>query len=324
MRPRLFGTLFYANYLTRALALYRSLEAHVTQPFTLLALCMDDLAAAILSELDLPHIRILRIGELEVRFSELAAVKPTRGIGEYSWTCTPAFMRFMLAEVGAGESVAYLDADLMFFSDPQPVFDEWGGNDILIHEHRYAPQHRHMITTSGTFNVGLVAIRNTPQGVRCLERWYDQCIEICVLDGTRGLCGDQGYLDEWPKLYDRLTVLQHKGAGLAPWNIDQYEIAAQKSDVLVDGTPLVFYHYHAFRWLGAFCGRALVIPSLGYDFTPRQLRLIYRPYVGALATAERSARATRAGSGLPQPRIGSNEKEAWRRWRVFNAGSRSS
>ena len=113
MRPQLFGTLFYANYLTRALALYRSLEAHFVQPFTLVALCMDELAEVILRELDLPHIRILRIGELEARFPELARVKPTRSIGEYSWTCTPALMRYMLAEVGASESVAYLDADLM-------------------------------------------------------------------------------------------------------------------------------------------------------------------------------------------------------------------
>jgi hypothetical protein len=176
-----------------------------------------------------------------------------------------------------------------------------------------------MIPTSGTYNVGLVAIRNTPQGRACLERWYDQCIEICVLDGTRGLCGDQGYLDEWPRLYDGVTILQHKGAGLAPWNVEQYEVAARGSDVLVDGTKLIFFHYHAFRWLAPFLGHVLVIPSLGYDFTPLQLRLIYRPYVAALAAAERSARGTRAGADLPQPRIGADEKAMWRRWRMFSA-----
>ncbi|HWE72077.1 MAG TPA: putative nucleotide-diphospho-sugar transferase [Stellaceae bacterium] len=319
MRPQLFGTLFYANYLTRALALYRSLEECFMRPFTLLALCMDDLAAAILRELDLPHIRILRIGDLEARFPELARVKPSRSIGEYSWTCTPALLRYLLSEVGTGESVAYLDADLMFFSDPQPVFDEWDDNDILIHEHRYAPQHRHMIPTSGTYNVGLVAIRNTPQGRVCLERWYDQCIEICVLDGTRGLCGDQGYLDEWPKLYDRVTVLQHKGAGLAPWNVEQYALSERSLGACVDNAPLIFYHYHAFRWLASFLGRVLVVPSLGYDFTAQQLRLIYRPYVAALAGAERSARATRSGADLPRPRIGADEQAMWRRWRLFSA-----
>jgi Nucleotide-diphospho-sugar transferase len=317
MRPRLFGTLFYANYLTRALALYRSLGTHFAQPFTLLALCMDDLSADILRDLDLPNLRILRIGELEARYPELAVVKPSRSIGEYSWTCTPAFMRFMLTEVGAGEAIAYLDADLMFFSDVQPVFDEWGENDILIHEHRYAPRHRDMIPTSGIFNVGLVAIRHTSQGINCLERWYEQCIALCTLDGTRGLCGDQGYLDEWPALYDRLTILRHKGAGLAPWNLEQYELSRKAGYTYVDGAPLIFYHYHAFRWLGACLGRGLVVPSLGYDFTPSQLQLIYRPYVAALAAAERSVRLTRLGAELPRTRIGSDEKSTWRRWRLF-------
>jgi len=323
MRPRLFGTLFFANYLTRALALYRSLATHFAEPFTLLALCMDELSADILEELNLPNLRILRIGELEACYPELARVKPSRSIGEYSWTCTPALMRFMLTQVGTGASIAYLDADLMFFSDVQPVFDEWGANDILIHEHRYAPQHRHMIRTSGTFNVGLVAIRHTPQGARCLARWYEQCIAVCVLDGTRGLCGDQGYLDEWPALYDRLTVSQHKGAGLAPWNIEQYELSNQGDGTYVDGVPLIFYHYHAFRWLGARLGHALVLPSLGYDFTAQQLRLIYSPYVAALAEAERSARRTRSGVELAQPHMGRDEKSAWSRWRLFTTTARS-
>jgi hypothetical protein len=174
-----------------------------------------------------------------------------------------------------------------------------------------------MIQTSGIFNVGLVAIRQTSQGIKCVERWYEQCIAVCTLDGTRGLCGDQGYLDEWPGLYDRLTILQHKGAALAPWNIQQYELSRRGNDTHVDGVPLIFYHYHAFRWVGGALGRALVVPSLGYDFTPQQLRLIYRPYVAALAAAGRSVRKTRRGGELPQPRIGSDEKSAWRRWRLF-------
>lgn len=317
MRPRLFGTLFYANYLTRALALYRSLEAHFEAPFTLLMLCMDDLAVEILRELALPHARIMRVAELENRFPELARVKPDRGIGEYSWTCTPALLRFMAAEAAEGEAVAYLDADLMFFADPEAVFEEWGDSEILIHEHRYAPRLRSMIATSGTFNVGLLGIRNTPQGRACLDRWYQQCIEICVLDGTRGLCGDQGYLDEWPARYDRLKILQHKGAGLAPWNVEQHALAGERGATHVDGLPLIFYHFHGFRLLGQFWRVALALPSLGYDFSALQLRLIYRPYVRAIAAAERDARRVDAGKRLPASRITAVERAAWLRWRVF-------
>lgn len=316
MRPHLFGTLFYANYLTRALALYRSLEATFVQPFTLLALCMDEASERIVRALALPHLLCVPIGELERHYPALARVKAARSIGEYSWTCTPALMRFMSAQVGAGEAVAYLDADLMFFADPQALFDEWEDNEILIHEHRYAPRHGHMTATSGIFNVGLVAIRNTPQGSKCLERWHEQCIELCVLDGTRGLCGDQGYLDEWPALYDRLTITRHKGAGLAPWNIERYALSSEGRTICVDGVPLIFYHFHDFRLLREGFGRALVIPSLGYDFTAQQLQLIYRPYVRAYAAASREARCVTANS-LPRWPIAARERSAWRRWRLF-------
>jgi hypothetical protein len=319
MQPRLFGTLFYANYVTRALTLYRSLEAKFSEPFTLLMLCMDELSAQILGELNLPNARLIRVDEIERGYPDLVRVKPERTIGEYSWTCTPALMRYMLGQVGIGESVAYLDADLMFFSDTAAAFDEWGENDILIHEHRYSPRNRHMADSSGVFNVGLVGIRNTAQGRTCLERWHDQCIEACTVDSARGLCGDQKYLDQWPGRYDRLTIFRHKGAGLAPWNIDQYELGEDAGAVRVDGVPLIFYHFHAFRVIrDEFLGRSVVIPSFGYDFTPRQLRLVYAPYVKALAAAARETRHTAKGKELSRGSVGKLERRAIMRWRVFD------
>ncbi len=191
MRPKLFGTLFYANYLTRALALYHSMEAHFRADFTLVCLCMDDAAAKIIEQLRLPRVSLLTIDELERRDPALAVVKADRTIGEYSWTSTPIFMRYLLDRAGAQGAAVYLDADLMFFADPQPVFDEWQDSDILIHAHRYATRHRHLEPTSGIYNVGLVAMRDSDEASRCLARWRDQCLEVCTIDGARGLCGDQ-------------------------------------------------------------------------------------------------------------------------------------
>jgi hypothetical protein len=302
-RTRLFGTLFYANYLTRALALYRSLERHFAGEFTLVMLCMDEAALRIIEALRLPRAEAVPVGDLERRDAGLRAVKAERSVAEYSWTCAPALLLYLLDQVRADETVAYLDADLMFFSDPQPIFDEWGAADILIHEHRFAPQHRHMESASGVFNVGFVGIRHAPQGRRCLERWRDQCIEACCLDPERGLCGDQKYLDEWPALYDRLHILQHKGAGLAPWNVDRYVIAEGSRLPQVDGLPLVFYHFHALRIVhDAVLGHIAIIPSYGYRFSALQRRLIYQPYARALRAAYKDVRGIAAGSGLPANR----------------------
>ena len=319
MRPKLFGTLFFANYLTRALALYRSMEAHFRDDFTLVCLCMDDTAAKIIEQLKLPRVSLLTIGELERRDPALPEVKADRTIGEYSWTCTPFFMRYLVDRAGAQGAAAYLDADLMFFADPQPVFDEWQESDILIHAHRYATRHRYLEPTSGIYNVGLVGMRDSDETNRCLARWRAQCLEICTIDGARGLCGDQKYLDEWPQIYRRLTIFQHPGAGLAPWNIERYDLTDYPAGLAVDGKPVIFYHYHGLRVLVTeFFGRSLLIPSTGYDFTHLQLRLIYQPYAQALRSADREARACAAGNLLPQSRLSFSDLRRYHR-RLFVA-----
>lgn len=319
MRPKLFGTLFFANYLTRALALYRSMERRFRDDFTLVCLCMDEEAAAIIEQLELPRVSLLRIGELEGRDPALLSVKGQRTIGEYSWTCTPSFMRHLVDCAGTQGTAAYLDADLMFFADPQPVFDEWRDADILIHAHRYAPRHQHFEPTSGIYNVALVGMRDSDEVNRCLARWRAQCLESCTIDGARGLCGDQKYLDEWPQLYRRLTIFQHPGAGLAPWNIEQYDLTNDPAGPAVDGKPVIFYHYHALRLMIAnLFGRSLIVPSAGYDFTHLQLRLMYRPYAAALRSAYREALACAAGARLPRPQLSLAEIRRYRR-RLFVA-----
>jgi hypothetical protein len=280
---------------------------------------MDEAAAKIIGQLKLPRVSLLTIDELERGDPALRAVKAERTIGEYSWTSTPFFMRYLVDRAGAQGAAAYLDADLMFFADPQPVFDEWQDSDILIHAHRYATRHQYLAPTSGIYNVGLVGMRDSDEATRCLTRWREQCLEACTIDGARGLCGDQKYLDEWPQLYRRLTIFQHPGAGLAPWNIERYDLTSGPAGPSVEGKPVIFYHYHGLRVpIPDLFGRSLLVPSTGYDFTHLQLRLIYRPYAEALRTADHAARACAAGDMLPRARLSFSDVWTYRR-RLFVA-----
>ena len=62
--------------------------------------------------------------------------------------------------------------------------------------------------------------------------------------------GDQKYLDEWPDLYPNCHIIQHIGAGVAPWNYAQYSFSSGSDEnILVEGTPLIFYHFHQFQIL---------------------------------------------------------------------------
>src|SRR6478736_3362800 len=225
-----FCTLFDINYLPRGLVLYRSLERHCTD-FRLRVFCMDSSTKEILDRLELPRLTAIGLDELEAHDRELLAVKPTRTQVEYCWTATPVVCAYALETEPGLEAITYLDADLMFFRDPEPIWHELGDDSVLIVPHRYAPQWEPHEETSGTYNVEFMTFRRDERGLEALHWWRDRCLEWCFFRFEDGKMGDQKYLDDWPERFAGVHVLEHPGAGLAPWNVSQYALAEQGGGV---------------------------------------------------------------------------------------------
>jgi Methyltransferase domain len=271
-----FCTLFDINYLPRGLALYRSLT-RVCPDFRLRVFCMDEEAERILQGLALPRLKVIPLAELERHDRALLEVKPTRTQLEYCWTATPAVSRYCLETEPDLREITYLDADLMFFSDPAPVFEEMGDDSVLIVPHRYAPQWRSYEETSGIYNVQFMTFRRDERGLEALHWWHDRCIEWCYYRLEDGKLGDQKYLDDWPERFDGVHVLEHTGGGTAPWNAEQYAIEERDGSVLVDGRPLVFYHYHSLKlFKGITALRSLGLFADTYQLTRRPVPLVWR------------------------------------------------
>jgi 2-polyprenyl-3-methyl-5-hydroxy-6-metoxy-1,4-benzoquinol methylase len=295
-----FCTLFDINYLPRGLVLYRSLERYCTD-FRLRVFCMDTETKEILNRLALPRLTAIGLDELEAHDSELLAVKPTRTQVEYCWTATPAVCAYALETEPELEAITYLDADLMFFRDPEPIWHEFGDDSVLIVPHRYAPQWQPHEETSGTYNVEFMTFRRDERGLEALHWWRERCLEWCFFRFEDGKMGDQKYLDDWPERFAGVHVLEHPGGGLAPWNVDRYELARQNGSVLVDDRELVFYHYHSLRlYRGITLLRALGFLSQDFRFTggaapfvwttaypvePGEQELIWDPYLTELRHA---------------------------------------
>jgi Glycosyl transferase family 8 len=241
-----FCTLFDRNYLIKGLAMMESLKRHCSDAH-LHVLCMDDLTKEILTKLNLSYVTCLALHEVEDE--ELLAVKQSRSIAEYCWTLSPCLPWYIFQKNKSVDSIVYLDADLFFFSELQPLFDEESGSSITIIEHRFPPALR-KLEVNGRFCVEWIGFRRDPQGMKCLEYWRQQCIEWCFHRLEPDRMGDQKYLDKWPEKYDRLHILQHLGAGLAPWNYGGYSFKCnQNGEITVNGFPLIFYHFHQFQLL---------------------------------------------------------------------------
>lgn len=278
--PFYFCTYFDRNYLTRGLALYESLARHCQRPFILWILCFDVETYATLAELNLPEVRLISQLEFESGDEELLSTKHGRSRVEYYWTCSPSLPLYVLKHNPDIDVITYLDADLYFFSDLQPIYDEFGGASILLIEHRYTPELAHLTATSGTFNVGLLSFRHDANGLACLRWWRERCLEWCYNRYEDGKYGDQLYLDDWPSRFDGVAILQNKGAGLAPWNFSLYCLKSQDLKVTVDGQPLIFFHYQGFH-----CVHKNVVAPMGGAYIPTvfTIKNIFYPYARTLA-----------------------------------------
>jgi hypothetical protein len=292
---RHFCTLFDQNYLFKAVVLHRSLLRHCPS-FHLTAFCFDDEARRVIDELELPHVSTVSLGELEAFDPELHGVKADRSQVEYMWTATPGLPLHELAKRPELDEVTYLDADLMFFSDPEPIFEEMDDASVLITPHRFSPELAHH-AINGIYNVQFLTFRRDERGLRALNWWHERCIEWCYYRFEDGKLGDQKYLDDWPERFEGVHVTRHKGCGLAPWNITQFAVRERPNGIYVDEDPLVFFHFHRVRLLAD--GGAVWRPP-GYYISPHNRRLVYDPYVEELwrAVAEVQARVPGFVSGL--------------------------
>jgi len=272
---RHYCTYFDKNYINRGLALYNSLEKHAGD-FYLWALCMDKDTVKALSSYRLPRIRIVSLDEFELADPKLAGIKSTRTLLEYYFTCTPSFMLYVMSREKDIDLITYLDADIYFFSDPEPLFDEMGDRSIAIIEHRFSKEVANL-KVLGIYNIGWVSIRRDETGMAALNRWREQCIEWCYDRAEDGKYADQKYLDDWPERYKGTVVLKNLGADVATWNLNNAPITVKNREVFVGNDRLIFFHFHGLRKITKFffdtqCSHRISVTRIVKNH-------IYKPYL---------------------------------------------
>jgi hypothetical protein len=252
-KKAIFCTLFDKNYLPHVLVLTDSLEKHVTG-FVIYCFCMDEESFLYLEENNRPGVICISHTMLEDRYPELLLSKSNRSKIEYYFTCTASICSYIFDSVSSVDLLTYLDADLCFYSSPEPIFDELKTASVGIIEHKFYSIGK-VYEKYGKFNVGWVSFRNDLSGRKCLEDWRRDCIEWCYDRLENGKFADQKYLDYWVTKYTGVYVIQHLGANLAPWNVGNYHLtfAPDKKSILVEGQNLIFYHFAMVKQLDSLC-----------------------------------------------------------------------
>jgi len=274
-----FGTLFNINYLSQGLSLFESLK-NTTQSFKLFILCLDDVTHQYFLEAKLHEVIPISLNTIENHYPELKEVKNKRTLVEYYFTLSPILPLYILDHFHEVDQITTLDADIYFFSDPTPIFIEMGNNSILITPHKF-PKVLKNLEINGLFNVSFQSFKKDDIALKCLTKWKQQCIEWCYDRLEDNRYADQKYLDSWTTDYPGVKILDNKGAGLAPWNAENYEYTLKENNIHVDGEKLIFYHFQGLKFL---IDRYLFHGFVNYNSIPNRfiLKHIYEPYVISL------------------------------------------
>lgn len=289
-------------FLPRGLALVRSLTRHA-RPFRMWVLCFDDATYDILARLRCEE--IVPVNENDIFDADLRHMKQHRSRREYYFGCKPWIALHILDADRSITRITHLDSDLYYFSDPRQLQPEIDLASIALTPHRSG--HAKYEERFGLFNAGWTSFARDEVGLSALRWWRERCIEGSPDYPTNGRFADQKYLEEMARRNDGVIALSHKGANLAPWNVDRSSLQMVGERVTVDGDPLIFFHFHGVERRGP----RLFDPGLPIRRRARILRdAVYRPYLAELEECERIADsisprarpAKIAGWGASRPR----------------------
>lgn len=254
----IFCTIFDSNYLDKGLVLYDSMK-RCLRDFKLYVFAFDKKCEEILEKEQLDKMTVVGLAEFETK--ELLQVKKERTRAEYCWTCSSWSIKHVL-DYYREPICTYIDADMMFFSDPQCVFDKMKREKCssIIVPHRFGTleEEKRAYDTVGAYCVEFNTFVNDKNGMEALNWWASKCLQWCfyAVPGTTEWYGDQKYLNVFPEKFKGVMICDHFGVGIAPWNvklIDAAEYIDGIPSVIVKSTgdifPIIIYHFESVGFL---------------------------------------------------------------------------
>jgi len=143
---------------------------------------------------------------------ELSKIK-TRSFGIQAFSSKARLLKAVFEKYSV--PTFYCDSDVYFFECPQKLLDTFASSHTVLFPHWNDdfPRGRN----DGLFNAGMIGIRSGAE--RFLDWWGQQCLNDCDLDPSKGVVGDQAYLDFAPIYFEGVQIYRAGDHNTARWNI---------------------------------------------------------------------------------------------------------
>lgn len=248
-----FCTVADKNFLSRVKALNSSLQKY-SEDYKLFVLCIDD-------DMKFNHKNITEIylSELLNKDSQLnnsrnyepseEALRNTSTIDDakklqFIWSLSSYFTNYCLNLNDVKSDLLYIDADIYFFDTWKEIYKASDFCDIGLVEHRMP-----WTGDSGKYNVGILYFKKNHNGIECSKFWKD-----CLLDNKNpyareyGKCGDQKYLELFPRFFNNVISLDDFIGHLAPWNLRFHEYTDKQILWNSKIQNITYYHFSNFNF----------------------------------------------------------------------------
>lgn len=169
-------------------------------------------------------------------------------VPELAFAAKPRLLAHLLDRFGG--TATYLDSDIRFYGamDRVTELSERHGVVLIPHTTEPLPADGQVPTEldllrAGAYNLGFISVG---QGGRAfLDWWWQHLQRQCLVELSEGLNGDQRWVDLGAVLFDAHAG-RDPGWNVAYWNLGTRQLALSDGRYLVDGEPLVFFHFSGF------------------------------------------------------------------------------
>ena len=242
-------TICAANYLPFAKVLASSfIRTHPNSKFYMLLVDGDVCEI----ELDLlPGMEVIKPSDLDIDHETFVRMTVYYDVTELSTALKPKGLKYLLDN---GSDIAiYIDPDIQVFSELTEIKEHLVASNIALTPHTLhgiprddlRPSDKD-IMSSGTFNLGFVAIKESDQSYEFLEWWNARLEFDCISDIENNLFTDQRWIDFVPS-YFNFSIIRDYGYNVAYWNLHERILASVNEEISVNGQPLRFMHFSGYR-----------------------------------------------------------------------------
>jgi len=163
----------------------------------------------------------------------------------------PYYFSYLFASNPEVDKIAYFDPDIKIYQPLTSLEQKLDEFDIILTPHftdripqgdNALPTEIHIFNT-GVFNLGFLAVKRSENTTRMLTWWEDKLRYDCIVDLTRGYFVDQLWMNLVPAYFDKVLIDKYPGYNMAHWNLHDRILSKGPDGYLVNGSPLVFYHF---------------------------------------------------------------------------------